>query len=124
MRMTKLVSDLLTLARTDSGTAQLKRESFDFIPSVEQLVQSTQTLAQAKDIRLDLHAPASVLVFADPERLKQLLYILLDNAIKFTPEKGEIMVNVFAEDEQKKRFDRFGKRHGHRDSQRKIAYDF
>lgn len=93
-RMTKLVGDLLTLARTDSGSAQLKRESFDFIPSVEQLVRSTETLAHSKEIRLQLHAPSTALVYADHERLKQLLYILLDNAIKYTPNGGEVTLTL------------------------------
>lgn len=127
-RMTKLVSDLLTLARTDSGAAQLKRESFDFTPSVEQLVRSTQTLAHSKNISLSLHAPASLFVYADHERLKQLLYILLDNAIKYTPNGGEVNLTLSVDltdktrslciavqdtgigislDEQKRIFDRF-----------------
>lgn len=93
-RMTKLVGDLLTLARTDSGTAQLKCESFDFIPSLEQLVRSTQTLAHSKNISLNLHAPSTLLVYADHERLKQLLYILLDNAIKYSPDGGEVNLTL------------------------------
>lgn len=100
-RMTKLVSDLLTLARTDSGAAQIKCESFDFIPSVEQLVRSMQTLAQSKNISLDLHAPSSIWVYADQERLKQLLYILLDNAIKYTPNEGEIILSLTVDQTEK-----------------------
>lgn len=100
-RMTKLISDMLTIARSDSGYPDLQYESFDFLPSVEQLVRSTQTLAHDKGIRLHLHAPASLPVYGDHERLKQLLYILLDNAIKYTPKDGEVNLTLSIESPEK-----------------------
>ncbi len=93
-RMTNLVGDLLTLARSDSGVPDLRYESFDLIPSAEQLVRSTQTLADSKNIRLHLHTPTAITVHGDHERLKQLLYILLDNAIKYTPNGGEVTLTL------------------------------
>lgn len=100
-RMTSLVGDLLTLARSDSGLLELHYESFDFIPPVGQLVQSTQTLAHSKEIRLQLHTPAAMAVYGDLERLKQLLYILLDNAIKYTPNGGDVTLALSAHTSQK-----------------------
>ncbi|NGQ94927.1 sensor histidine kinase [Brevibacillus sp. SYP-B805] len=100
-RMTKLVSDLLTLARSDSGTPDLQMESFDVIPSVEQMVRSMQTLAQAKEIVLNMQAPAKAVMQGDPERFKQLLYILLDNAIKYTPNGGEVKLSLAVESADK-----------------------
>lgn len=93
-RMTKLVSDLLTLARSDSGHPDLQCEYADVIPSVEQMMRSTQTVAASKKIALKLDAPPAVMVYGDHERIKQLLYILLDNAIKYTPSGGEIQVTL------------------------------
>jgi signal transduction histidine kinase/uncharacterized membrane protein len=101
-RMTKLVSDLLTLARSDSGMPELKVESFDLVPSVCQLVRSTQTLAHSKAIHLNLQAPESLRVYGDHERLKQLIYILLDNAIKYTPSGGEVNLTLTQEWAEKK----------------------
>lgn len=89
-RMTKLVSDLLTLARTDSGMMERQQETFDFFKTAEKVVGSVQSLAQAKQIRLHFEASPSIQVNGDSERLTQLLYILLDNAIKYTPDGGEI----------------------------------
>jgi signal transduction histidine kinase len=96
-RMTRLVGDLLTLARSDSESPQLQYEGFDLIPPVEQLVRSTKTLAQAKEIELHLSTPRTIMVPGDQERVKQLLYILLDNAIKYTPNKGEVRLTLFVE---------------------------
>jgi signal transduction histidine kinase len=93
-RMTKLVSDLLTLARSDSGHPDLQCEYADVVPAVQQMIRSTQTVAASKKIALKLDAPPAVMVYGDHERIKQLLYILLDNAIKYTPGGGEIQVTL------------------------------
>ncbi|RXT05384.1 sensor histidine kinase [Ammoniphilus sp. CFH 90114] len=102
-RMTKLVSDLLTLARSDSGTPELKVETFDFVPSVEQLISSTQTLAQSNGIELHLQTPPTLIIQGDQERLKQLLYILLDNAIKYSPSGGVVNITISNEMMEKQR---------------------
>jgi signal transduction histidine kinase len=91
-RMTNLVSDLLTLARSDSGTIELRTEQFDFRPLAENALESVRPLAAKKHISTTLSAPESLMTIGDPERLSQLLYILLDNAIKYTPNGGEVAV--------------------------------
>lgn len=89
-RMTNLVSDLLTLARSDSNTVELRSEHFDFRPLVEKAVTSLQPLTDEKQLSTSLSAPTTIMFNGDPERLSQLLYILLDNAIKYTPRGGAI----------------------------------
>lgn len=89
-RMTNLVTDLLTLARSDSNTIELRSETFDFKPLAEKAIESVNALAEEKQIITSLHTPESLLINGDSERLSQLLYILLDNAIKYTPNGGEV----------------------------------
>jgi signal transduction histidine kinase len=93
-RMTHLVGDLLTLARSDSNTIQLSLETFDFHPQAERAIDSVRPLAAAKQISLHLNSPASLITIGDPQRLSQLLYILLDNAIKYTPNGGELRLSL------------------------------
>ncbi|MFZ7946379.1 sensor histidine kinase [Neobacillus sp. 19] len=93
-RMTHLVTDLLTLARSDSNTIELRTEVFDFRPLAEKALESVQPLAAAKQIKLGLSSPSSLQVAADHERLSQLLYILLDNAIKYTQSGGEVKLGL------------------------------
>ena len=93
-RMTHLVSDLLTLARSDSNSNQLSIETFDFRPAAERAIESVRPLAVAKQITLHLDSPASLITIGDPQRLSQLLYILLDNAIKYTPQEGEVKLSL------------------------------
>lgn len=91
-RMTHLVSDLLTLARSDSGKLEIKKESFDFLPLAQKTIDALQTLAMQKQIQLQLDAPETLIGQGDSERLRQLLYILIDNAIKYTQDYGEVFV--------------------------------
>ncbi|MGG3467588.1 ATP-binding protein [Neobacillus pocheonensis] len=96
-RMTNLVSDLLTLARSDSNTIELRTETFDFCPHAEKALESVGPLAAAKQINLSLESPSSLMAVGDPERLSQLLYILLDNAIKYTPNGGKVTLFLSGE---------------------------
>jgi signal transduction histidine kinase len=93
-RMTNLVSDLLTLARSDSNTLEVRNETFDFHQHAEKAVESVRPLAEEKEISLKLQSPGSLPAVGDPERLSQLLYILLDNAIKYTPNQGEVLLTL------------------------------
>ncbi len=98
-RMTKLMNDLLTLARADSEHAslQLAKETFDFRPHAERTLHLLEELASKKNIRMDFHSPESVIITADADKLTQLLYILLDNAIKYTPDGGQVTLSLRVE---------------------------
>lgn len=91
-RMTNLVGDLLTLARSDSNRVELKIETFNFRPYAEKAIVSLEPLAASKQINLYLHAPEIVIAQGDSEKLSQLLYILIDNGIKYTPNGGEVQL--------------------------------
>jgi signal transduction histidine kinase len=93
-RMTKLVGDLLTLARVDSGVANMNATAFDIAPFAEQLVRNIQPVAANKEINVKANLLPALHVVGDIEKLRQLFYILLDNAIKYTPAKGQITVTL------------------------------
>jgi len=91
-RMSKLVSDLLTLARADTGVTNLMKEKFDLDIIAERVIRSLQPLAVEKGIKLQMTGATNVSVLADRERMNQLLLILVDNAIKYTPSGGGVGV--------------------------------
>lgn len=93
-RMSSMVSDLLLLARTDSSELTLTMRLLDFKPLAEQTIQSMELLASAKHITIRLNAPEQTLVYGDSDKLRQVLYILLDNAIKYSPEHTEVKVEL------------------------------
>jgi signal transduction histidine kinase len=99
-RMTHLVSDLLTLARSDSNAVELKLEKFDWTQLIEKTIESVRPLADSKQLSLHFAAPDPQMVVGDFHRCSQLVYILLDNAIKYTPEKGEVRAALSNEGNQ------------------------
>ena len=96
-RMERLASDLLTLARSDRGELELLVAPVDLASVAADVVRRTAPLAQAHHLELACEAPppsSPATVEADPDRLQQVLLILVDNAIKHTPAGGRVDVRV------------------------------
>lgn len=91
-RMSRMVQHLLMLARSDSGSVQFEMAFFDLVPRLRQWVQAFEAAADQKQITMMISLPEEMTVPGDSERLKQAVYILLDNAIKYTPENGTVEV--------------------------------
>ncbi len=89
----RLISDLLDLSRIVTGKLRLEMRRVDPVVLLEDAVQSVRAAAAAKRIDLILTAERSgVLVAGDQDRLGQVVWNLLSNALKFTPEGGRIEV--------------------------------
>jgi signal transduction histidine kinase len=94
-RMERLAMDLLTLARSDAGGLELMTAPVEMSSIAAEVVRRTTPLATTRGLTLALHAEATdSTVEADPDRIQQVLLILIDNAIKHTPAGGRIDVNV------------------------------
>ena len=89
-RMTKLVEDLLTLARTDSNDQLINPSTFFIDELLTLIVQQFEPIAETKDILLTGKIEGNIMYYGDKERLHQLFVILLDNALKFTPLEGKV----------------------------------
>lgn len=94
-RLERLAGDLLTLARSDLGEITLAVGDVDLADLTADVVRRLQPLAQEHGIALACHTTAGPLVLeADPDRLQQVLLILLDNALKHTPAGGQVTAEV------------------------------
>ncbi len=91
-RMSRMVQHLLVLARSDSGSVEFEMASFNMVPKVRQWMTAFEAVAHKNGISLTAQLPEVMEVTGDVERIKQLVYILLDNAIKYTPENGSVDV--------------------------------
>ena len=89
--MTKLVDDLLILARADEGAAKLSRDAVALGAVTEELGRDMEALALERGLTLTIDAEP-VEVQGDRHRLRQLGTILLDNALKYTPSGGRVTV--------------------------------
>jgi two-component system sensor histidine kinase CiaH len=91
-RMIRLVSDLLTLARSESNQLLIKHQSFLLDQTINEMLEHYCLFAEMKNINIFSSVDEHIPFLGDEERIRQLLVILLDNAIKYTPEKWEIKV--------------------------------
>jgi signal transduction histidine kinase len=91
--LTGLVEDLLLLARSDSGAVELRRDPVDLDEVAGEALQRLRTVADARDVRLQLDA-SPVHLQGDTDRLRQLVAILVDNAIRHSPTGGTVTVRV------------------------------
>ncbi len=101
-RLTNILNSLLDLSRMESGKINLKFEEVDLKNSIDFILSSLKPQADGKSIRLRMETPGDLpLAYADREKLEQILTNLLGNAIKFTPEGGEISISAkpFQEEE-------------------------
>jgi signal transduction histidine kinase len=92
--ITKLTGDLLHLARSDSGDFALGYVSFDLCETAHSIVDKLQPLAGAKGIAIALKVPDELRVDWDAEKMRQLLVLLIENAIKYTPDGGAVGVTL------------------------------
>ena len=90
-RLSRLVDDLLELSNLQSSPASFAVEPTDALETLYELYDRTGTLARKKGVTLTLDVPEALPpVLTNEDRLQQVLTILLDNAIKFTPAGGTV----------------------------------
>ncbi len=94
--LTGLVENLLFLARDDQGKQKMEREKVDLIDLISFVTASLKTKSNSKKQTISFNPPKESLeVRGNPILLKQLFSNILDNAIKYTPKKGKIWIEVF-----------------------------
>ncbi|WP_284646106.1 sensor histidine kinase [Paenibacillus silviterrae] len=93
-RMGKLTDQLLTLARADSDQEELVLKRVRIEEVIREVVQKFDPIAELKGQSLEMDLDSELEIMGDRERLHQLLVILLDNSMKFTPEHGIIKVSA------------------------------
>ena len=91
----QLIDDILDVSRIITGKLQLHRQSVSLVSVIEAAVDSIRPAAEAKHIEIRLHlTPRAGLVSGDPNRLQQVIWNLLSNGVKFTPEHGRVEVRL------------------------------
>lgn len=89
-----LVADMLTLTRLDAGRLPLQREEFDARELLDDVAAQTRRLLDKRELTVAVEAPPALPMLADRERMLQVLRILVDNAQRYTPGGGRIVLGA------------------------------
>jgi two-component system phosphate regulon sensor histidine kinase PhoR len=97
-RLNKLVDDLLSLSHLESKEIFLKKDIFNFYQQVTKVITNCGAQLQKKNIEIKNELPANLLINADKDKIEGVVTNLIDNAIKFNKEKGNI--RIYSQDEE------------------------
>ncbi len=97
-RMARLVNELLFLARADYGELTLEMEPLDLDTVVSEVYREAKILSKDRDLTVRIIDFEPVRINGNADRLKQLLLNLVSNALKFTPDGGQVTINLRHED--------------------------
>lgn len=94
MRLLRLINDLLDLAKIEAGKTRLRYESVDLISFLKSVLLPFHLLAEQKRIRLSLEGAEGTPILADAEKIDVVFQNLISNALKFTPDGGQVTVRI------------------------------
>ncbi|OCZ49850.1 ATP-binding protein [Dehalobacter sp. TeCB1] len=93
-RLIRLTSDLLDLAKIQSGGVKLQKERINIAALVENVLSVLSSSAENKRLSVINKVLSEIYALADPSSIKQVLINIISNAIKYTPEEGQIVIEA------------------------------
>jgi signal transduction histidine kinase len=97
--LTRLVTDLLELSRSQAGSLQLQTQSIDLVDLAQEVIESLKPRAREQNIHLSMEkGTESAVAEIDVERIRQVMYNLLDNALNHTDPGGKVKLSIDAND--------------------------
>jgi len=93
----RLINDVLNLARIEAGRVDYNLESFPLRDVADTILPMVEPQLVARMLRYEVSVATRLSVYADREKVQQILLNLLSNAIKFTPSGGRVTVDAFAD---------------------------
>lgn len=99
--MGHLINDLFDLAQLDTGHVPLMRQKTSLRDLVSDTLSNMNARAQARSIRLSAQVDSSVdMLYVAPDKVQRILYNLIDNALEYTPDGGEVTLNAQEQNRQ------------------------
>ncbi|GIU92958.1 MAG: hypothetical protein KatS3mg011_1864 [Acidimicrobiia bacterium] len=97
-RLSRLIEDLMLLARVESAEFTLRPEPVDLAAHLTELVEAFRARAEAADLRLEADIAQVGTRMVDPDRFSQVAANLVENALRYTPPRGTVRVRLEADD--------------------------
>ncbi len=92
VRMSRIVDDLLTLAKADAGQIVIRHEEIALAPLIDEVAEDASILSADKGLTVEVESNAPVTIKGDAARLRQLFRILVSNAVQYTDAGGRIAI--------------------------------
>ena len=93
-RMRRLVDELLELARGDAGLLTMKLSSTDLLELMEDVAREVEPIARERDVALAVSSGGEPRAMVDPQRIRQMLVILVDNALRYAPPSTTVELHL------------------------------
>lgn len=93
-RLESMIDELMELSAIESGAMTLDKEVFELKPMLEEILECTAPRADQKNLTIGLLADPGISIVGDRDRLARAIHCLLDNAVKFTPNGGQVVVSA------------------------------
>lgn len=93
-RLNHLIHDLVSLSRLDEGKMELKKEKVNIKKVMEQITAELSPFLEDKEVRFHLDIPEEITLYLDQQRFSQIMINLLDNAVRYSKPKGNVIVSV------------------------------
>jgi signal transduction histidine kinase len=90
----QIINDILDISKIDAGMMKLNFSEFRFADALDQTLLTFYSFAGRKEITIRENCPENILLYADEKKIRQILYNLLSNALKFVPIGGKVWVDV------------------------------
>lgn len=90
-----MINEILDISKLEANAMTLNKVIFSMSRAVSEVVNIVKPLADKKSVYIETNISKDKEIFADFQKLRQILYNLLSNAIKFSPKKGKIEVNIY-----------------------------
>jgi signal transduction histidine kinase len=99
-RVLVMLNTLMDISEAETGTMKLNWEKVDLVSLVNEMAELYSYVAEEKNISIRTLSPKELYLTADPNRLRQVLSNLIDNAVKYTPSGGSIDIEAFQKEQQ------------------------
>lgn len=99
-RLTYLIEDLLTISRLESGQIVMNQQVIELCPVIERVIEDLQSRAAERSIRLTQTVPPDLTIKGDSDRLEQVFFNLVDNAIKYGRQNGQVDISAKVLDDE------------------------
>lgn len=104
-RLTLLVSDILNLSKLESGVTPMNCSVFDFSAHLKDIISRFSLLDDTKDYHVTLEAESGIMINADQQKIEQVVYNLVNNAINYIGEDMQVRVRLYRKDGNTARFE-------------------